>query len=54
MFLVNEDLARARMTERLEQAQDLRRGRQLAGARRRARRTTRAPQQARLVLARSL
>ena len=42
------------MTERLEEASDLRRGHQLALARRQSRRAERAALQARLVLARSL
>lgn len=49
-----EHLARHEQTERLAQAQRLRRGHQLAMVRRKARRAERAALQARLVLARSL
>ncbi|MDQ3616337.1 MAG: hypothetical protein M3393_06895 [Actinomycetota bacterium] len=49
-----EDLARAHMSARLGEAQKLRRGRQLAHARRLSRRAERAAQQARLVYARAL
>ena len=54
MQLMNEDLARAQMSMRLGEAQDLRRGHQLAMHRRLSRRAERAAQQARLALARSL
>ena len=54
MNLMNEDLARAQMSARLGEAHDMRRGHQLALARRRSRRAERAAQQARLALARSL
>jgi hypothetical protein len=54
MYLINEDLARAHIAARLGEAQDLRRGHQLALARRLSRRAERAAQQARLALARSL
>jgi hypothetical protein len=61
MNLMYEDLARAQQAERLAQARDLRRGRQLELAarlnRRAARasaRAERASQQARLLLARAL
>ncbi len=54
MSLINEDVARAQMSERLEEMRDLRRGHQLVVARRKARRAERAALQARLVLARSL
>ena len=54
MNLMNEDLARAQMSARLGEAQELRRGHQLAMARRLSRRAERAAQQARLALARSL
>jgi hypothetical protein len=49
-----EHLARAEQSERLAEAQRLRRGHQLALARRKSRRAERAALQARLVLARSL
>ena len=54
MNLMNEDLARAQMSERLGEAHELRRGHQLVMARRLSRRAERAAQQARLALARSL
>jgi hypothetical protein len=54
MYLLNEDLARAQMSARLGEAQELRRGHQLVLARRLSRRAERAAQQARLALARSL
>lgn len=54
MNTMHEDLARAQMAERLGEAHDLRRGHQLALARRLSRRAERAAQQARLALARSL
>jgi hypothetical protein len=54
MNLMHEDLARAQMSERLGEAQDMRRGHQLVLARRLSRRAERAAQQARLALARSL
>ena len=54
MNLLNEDLARAQMSARLGEARELRRGHQLALARRMSRRAERAAHQARLALARSL
>jgi hypothetical protein len=54
MNMMNEDLARAQMSARLGEAQELRRGHQLAAARRLSRRAERAAAQARLALARSL
>jgi len=54
MNLMNEDLARAQMSARLGEAHELRRGHQLAMARRLSRRAERAAHQARLALARSL
>lgn len=54
MNLLNEDLARAQIAERLAEADRLRRSRRIARARRLSRRAERAAQQARLVLARSL
>jgi len=54
MNLMNEDLARAQMSARLGEAHELRRGHQLAMARRLSRRAERAAQQARPALARSL
>lgn len=50
--LINEDLARAHLHERLEQAQRGRRARQLVAARRLSRKAERAAAQARLALAR--
>jgi hypothetical protein len=52
--LLYEDLARAQICARLEDAQTLRRGRRIVHARRMARRAERAALQSRLVLARSL
>jgi hypothetical protein len=54
MSLIQEDLARAHMHARLEQARMARRGHQLAMARRLSRRAERAAAQARLALARAL
>jgi hypothetical protein len=54
MNLINEDLARAQIAQRLGEAQDLRLGHQITRARRLSRRAERAAQQARLALARSL
>ncbi|MEJ7707874.1 MAG: hypothetical protein WKF82_11755 [Nocardioidaceae bacterium] len=54
MNLIQEDLARAHMDARLEQARELRRSSQLLRAKRLASRAERASQQARLLLARSL
>lgn len=54
MNLLHEDLARAQMSERLGEAQQLRRGHQLARARRLSRKAEQAAQQARLALARAL
>ena len=54
MNLMYEDLARAQMSERLGEAQTLRRGRRIVKARRMSRRAERAALQARLTLARSL
>lgn len=54
MNLMNEDLARAQMAARLGEAQQLRRGHQLARAARLSRRAEQAAQQARLALARAL
>ena len=50
--LMSEDLARAHMAERLEQARSRQRGHQLAAARRLSRKAERAAAQARLALAR--
>jgi hypothetical protein len=49
-----EDLARAHLSARLGEAEELRRGRRVVLARRMARRSERAALQARLVLARSI
>ena len=54
MNLMQEDLARAQMHARLVEAQQLRRGHQMALARRLSRKAERAAQQARLALARAL
>lgn len=54
MTLIHEDLARAQMAARLGEAQQLRRGAQMARARRLSRKAERAAQQARLALARAL
>jgi hypothetical protein len=54
MNLIQEDLARAHIEARLQQARELRRGTQLSKARRLANRAERASQQARLLLARAL
>ena len=54
MYLINEDLARAQMSERLGEAQPLRQGRRLARARRLSRKAEEAALQARLALARAL
>jgi hypothetical protein len=54
MNLMQEDLARAQMHARLGEAQQLRRGHQMARARRLSRKAERAAQQARLALARAL
>ncbi len=54
MNTMNEDLARAHMSARLGEAQELRTGRQVARARRLSRKAERAAQQARLALARAL
>lgn len=51
---LNEDLARAHIAARLDEAQGLRQGHQLVVARRLSRRAERAAQRARLALARSL
>ena len=52
MSFLAEDLARAHMRSRLEQAQMARRAHQLAAARRLSRKAERAAAQARLALAR--
>jgi len=54
MNLMHEDLARAQMSARLGEARQLRRGHQLARARRLSRKAEQAAQQARLALARAL
>jgi len=54
MNLMPENLARAQMTARLGEAQQLRLGHQLARARRLDRKAEQAAQQARLALARAL
>ena len=54
MNLMHESLARAQMSARLGEAQSMRRGHQLAMARRLSRRAERAAHEARLAIARSL
>ncbi|HXH80506.1 MAG TPA: hypothetical protein VNJ48_18605 [Nocardioides sp.] len=54
MNTMHESLARAQMTARLGEAQQLRRGHQLALARRMSRKAELAAQQARLALARAI
>ncbi len=54
MNLLNENLARAQMSARLGEAQQLQRGHQLVRARRMSRKAENAALQARLALARSL
>ncbi len=54
MNLMYENLARSQMSARLGEAQELRRGHQLALSRRLSRRAERAAAQARLALARTL
>lgn len=54
MYQLHDELARAHMADRLEEARAQRRGQQLAIARRKARKAERASIQARLVLLRSL
>ena len=54
MNLMHEELARAQMTARLGEAHELRRGHQLALARRMSRKAEKAAQQARLALARAI
>jgi hypothetical protein len=53
MNVMQEDLARARMSERVVEARALRRGRSVVLSRRLSRRAERAARQARLVQARS-
>ena len=52
--LMHEDLARAQMSARLGEAQQLRRGRQQVAARRLSRKAEQAARQARLALARAM
>ena len=54
MNLMHEELARAQMSARLGEAQQLRRGHQLVMARRMSRKAEQAAQQARLALARAI
>ena len=54
MNLMHEELARAQMSARLGEAHELRRGHQLARARRMSRKAEQAAQQARLALARAI
>jgi hypothetical protein len=52
--LLQEDLARAQIADRLHEAEAVRRSRRIVAARRLHRRAERAAMQARLVLARSI
>ena len=54
MNLLHEELARAQMAARLGEAHELRRGHQMALARRMSRKAEQAAQQARLALARAI
>ena len=54
MNLMHEDLARAHMSVRLGEAQQQRRGHQLARARRISRKAEKAARQARLAFARAI
>ena len=54
MNLMQENLARAQMSARLGEAQQMRRGHQVARARRMSRKAEQAAQQARLALARAI
>ncbi|WP_199286675.1 hypothetical protein [Nocardioides houyundeii] len=54
MNLMYEELARSQHSVRLGEAQELRRGRHVAAARRMSRKAERAAQQARLALARAI
>jgi hypothetical protein len=54
MNLMNEDLARAHLAQRLGEADEQRLGSRISRARRLSRRAERAAQQARLAIARSL
>lgn len=54
MHTQHEALARAQMSARLGEAQELRRGHQLAVARRMSRKAEKAAQQARLAIARAI
>ena len=54
MYLMNEDLARAQMSARQGEAQQLRRGHQMAQVRRLGRKAEQAALQARLAVARAL
>ena len=54
MNLMHEDLARTHMSVRLGEAQQQRRGHQMARARRISRKAERAARQARLALARAI
>ena len=54
MNLMHEDLARAQMSERLGEAQAMRRGHRLALVRRGSRRAERAALEAKLAVARAL
>ena len=54
MNLMHEELARAQMSARLGEAQQLRRGHHMAMARRMSRKAEQAAQQARLALARAI
>jgi hypothetical protein len=54
MIVMHEELARAQVSARLGEAQELRRGHHLAMARRMSRKAERAAEQARLALGRAI
>jgi hypothetical protein len=54
MDLMNEEMTRARMSARLGEAHEMRRGHRVALARRTSRKAERAARRARLALARAL
>jgi hypothetical protein len=54
MIFMHEELARAQISARLGEAQELRRGHRLAMARRTSRKAERAAEQARLAMARPI
>lgn len=54
MYLINEDLARAHIELRMQEAEEHRRGNRIAKANRLSRRAERAAQRARAAIARAL